>query len=270
MHSKKKQPKAQAPPLELAENKSIISTGASGPITLVPSGVNQEVTPMQMLQVAVSQGADIEKLKQLMDLSERWEANRARKAFEASISMAKAEIKPIIKNQQVDYQNRNSAGRTNYMHEDMAQIANHIDPILSKFGLSYRHRATQEGKRLTITCIMAHRDGHSEETTLSGDNDESGNKNALQSVGSAATYLQRYTLKLALGLSASKDTDAATQPDEETISKEQVANMLALLTEVGANIPAFMNWAKVQSLEDIHVNNYKYLMEWIEKKRRQQ
>jgi hypothetical protein len=163
------------------------------------------VTPMQMLQVAVERGADMAQLEKLMDLQERWEKNQARKAFNEAIGAAKGNIKPIVKKRTVDF--TTSKGRTNYAYEDLALIAEEIDPILSAVGLSYRFRSTQERNEITVTCIIAHRDGHSEETTLKTLNDESGNKNAIQSIGSAVTYLQRYTLKLALGLSAAKDDD---------------------------------------------------------------
>lgn len=166
----------------------------------------QAVTPMQMLQIAVERGADMAQLEKLMDLQERWQKSQSRKAFDEAIAAAKAEIKPIAKKRKVDF--TTAKGRTNYAYEDMALIAEEIDPILSRHGLSYRYRSTQEGARVSVTCIVAHRDGHSEETTLTAANDESGNKNSIQAIGSAATYLQRYTLKLALGLSAAKDDDA--------------------------------------------------------------
>ncbi len=172
------------------------------------------VTPMQLLSVAVSQGADIDKLEKLMALQERWEASNARKAFDAAISAARAEIKPIIKTGHVKYNN------TDYKHETLDGIAQAIDPILGKNGLSYRFRSSQEGAVLCVTCILAHSGGHSEETALRGSPDTSGQKNAYQAIGSAATYLQRYTLKLALGLSAAKDDDAksADVSDEPDIT----------------------------------------------------
>src|SRR6185295_16714658 len=121
---------------------------------------------------------------------------------------------------------KNGGSRTNYKYEGFSDIAEHVDPILAKYGLSYRHRPKQDAKVLTITCILAHRDGHSEETSLFASNDESGNKNSIQSVGSTATYLQRYTLKLALGLAAAKDDDGRKAgSDEPTITEEQVANL---------------------------------------------
>lgn len=164
-----------------------------------------DATPMQVLAMAVQKGLSPETLNQMMGLQERWEANQARKAFDAAMAEARAEIKPIVKRREVDF--TSNRGRTNYKYEDLAQIAEEIDPILARHGLSYRHRSKQDGKQLAVTCIVAHRDGHSEETTLAADNDESGNKNSIQAIGSAATYLQRYTLKLALGLSAAKDDD---------------------------------------------------------------
>lgn len=226
-----------------------------------------DATPMQMLAIAVSQGADIAKLEKLMELQERWEKNQGRKAFEVAVSGAKSEIKPVLKTREVDFTTQK--GRTNYKYEDLAQIALEVDPILSKYGLSYRHRSQQNGKTLTVTCILSHRDGHHEETTLSADNDESGNKNSIQSVGSAATYLQRYTLKLALGLAATRDNDGRTGKTEKpTLSPDQIANLEALITEVGTNKMNFLKWARVEVLEDILMSNYSGCVQALESKRK--
>ncbi len=59
------------------------------------------VDPMQLLSMAVAQGADIDKLEKLMALQERWEANNARKEFDNAIAAAKSEIKPIVKKREV-------------------------------------------------------------------------------------------------------------------------------------------------------------------------
>lgn len=165
----------------------------------------EQITPASMISLALQNGIDLERLDKLMALHERWEANQARKAFEAAMADAKAEIRPVVKNREVDF--TSSRGRTNYEYEDFAAVADAVDSILGRHGLNYRHRPRQEGKSLTIICKMAHRDGHFEEIELTADNDESGNKNGIQGLGSTATYLQRYTVKLALGLAAAKDDD---------------------------------------------------------------
>src|SRR4030067_1110586 len=163
-------------------------------------------TPMELLNIAISGGADVNVLEKLLALQERWEASQARKAFEAAMADAKAEIPPIFKNCHVGFKAKNSDSRTDYDHEDLAEIARTVDPILARHGLSYRWR-TAQAAAISVTCIVTHRAGHFEETTLSCGADNSGNKNSIQAIGSAVTYLQRYTLKAALGLSATKDED---------------------------------------------------------------
>jgi hypothetical protein len=120
------------------------------PTALVP------VTPMDMLNRAVQSGADIDMIEKLMNLQERWEASNARKAFDEAVAAAKAEI-PAIQ--------RNATGHNSKKYADFAAIARVVDPIIGKHGLSYRFRTTQNGK-ISVTCVLSHKAGHSEETTL--------------------------------------------------------------------------------------------------------
>lgn len=216
------------------------------------------ITPMAMLDRAVQSGASIDVLTKLMDLQERWEKNNARKAFDEAISAAKAEIPPIIKNRRVGFDSKTPGkARTDYKHEDMAEIARTVDPILSKYGLSYRYRATSNvNEPVTVTCILSHRLGHSEETTLTAGRDDSGNKNSIQAVGSAITYLQRYTLKAALGLSASNDDDGKAADTGETITDEQVAELSKLLTDTNSNLALFLKTIKLESLTEIRADKF--------------
>ena len=121
-----------------------------------------------------------------------------------------------------------------------------------------------------MTCVISHRDGYSEETTLTAGNDESGNKNSIQAIGSAATYLQRYTLKLALGLSAAKDDDGRGSEGEPVISEKQVADLKALAEEVRANVPMFLRYMKIKSLDELPAKRYTEAVRELEKKRKQQ
>ena len=164
------------------------------------------LTPMAMIGQAISSGASVEILDKLLSLQERWDAIQARKAYDAAMAEARAEIKPVIKTRTATFDTR--AGQTSYQYEDLALVAEAVDPILAKHGLSYTYKSRVEGQTLYVTCIVAHRLGHREETTLPGPFDTSGSKNPIQAIGSSVTYLQRYTLKLALGLAAAKDDDA--------------------------------------------------------------
>lgn len=210
------------------------------------------ITPMAMLDRALSTGAGIEVLTQLFALQERWEANQARKAFDAAMSAARAEIPPIFKNRQVDFST--SKGRTNYRHEDLGEIARTVDPILARHGLSYRFTTdSQLNQPVTVTCIVAHRDGYSVQNSLSAGRDDSGNKNSIQAIGSTITYLQRYTLKAALGLAAADDDDGrrSDQVIEQTITEAQQEELLGLMRETGTDPVKFCEVAKVEALEHL-------------------
>lgn len=227
------------------------------------------LTPMDMLNRAVESGANIDVLTRLMDLQERWEKNQARKAFDEAMADAKSEIPLIRKNRQVDF--TSAKGRTNYRHEDLAEIANTVSPILSKFGLSYRFRTSaQPNEPIVVTCIVTHKLGHAEETTLCGPRDESGNKNAIQQVGSTLTYLQRMTLKAALGLAASEDDDGRkTGVTSEPISRDQAAKVLALVEETGTDIEKFCGYLGIESVAAMPGDVLPRALASLEKKLRQ-
>lgn len=247
----------------IASAEAIVS-----PRRIAPEPQSTALTPMDMLSRAVSQGANIDMIEKLMSLHERWEANQARKAFDAAIAAAKAEIPVIQKNREVDF--TSAKGRTNYRHEDLGEIARTVDPVLARHGLAYRFRVSSEpNEPVTVTCVVSHRDGHFEETTLRGGRDDSGNKNAIQQIGSTISYLQRYTLKSALGLAASKDDDGHASGGDfgDTISAEQVHELLEIAAEVGANVEKFAAYLKVRSLPDLPVKRFDEAKRALEAKR---
>ena len=226
------------------------ATGTALPMNMNAGGV---LTPMDMLNRAVESGANIEVLTKLMDLQERFEANQARKAFDEAMAAAKAEIPTIRKNRTVDF--TSAKGRTHYRHEDLAEVAATVNPVLSRYGLSYRFRTSaQPNEPITVTCIVTHRLGYFEETTLCGPRDDSGNKNAIQQVGSTLTYLQRMTLKAALGLAASDDDDGRkSDQTAEPISKEEVSKLLAEIETTGTDTEQFCKYLGVEAVPEITV-----------------
>jgi hypothetical protein len=161
-----------------------------------------QYTPNELLRLAVTQGADIDKLAKLMDLQERWEKNEARKAFVAAMNAFKASPPEIVKNKPVAF------GTTNYSYATLDSVCAAIIKGLSAHGISHRWKPEQAGDRIKVTCVLTHEMGHSEETALEAMPDSSGSKNGIQAIGSAVTYLERYTLLAATGLAAGGiDTD---------------------------------------------------------------
>lgn len=171
----------------------------------VPMPVTDK-TPAGMMALAIMHNADPSVLGKLLDVQERWEAMQARKAFTEAMTSFKAEC-PAVLNRDATVDFSSSKGRTHYRHATLGGIVAAITPMLSKNGLSIGWETQQGEQSVTVTCNITHRQGHREATTLRGPRDESGNKNLIQAVGSAVTYLQRYTLLSALGLATADQDD---------------------------------------------------------------
>lgn len=222
-------------------------------------------TPLTILNQAVERGAQAETLEKLIGLHERWEANQARKAFENALAAAKAKIPVIFKNKEALLSSQ--LGRLGYRHEDLAEIARTITPILARQGLSYRFRSMVSGELVTVVCIISHRDGYSEENALSVGRDETGDKNSIQAVGSALTYLQRMTLKASLGLAASSDDDGKAAGSGELITRQQARELLYLIDEVGADKAALLRVFNIEALTDLPAAKFRQALTMLNARR---
>jgi hypothetical protein len=214
------------------------------------------ITPMDMLNRAVESGAGIDVLEKLMSLQERWERNQGRKAFDNAIAEAKAELagKPILKTKTVSFGGKGAS----YKHETLDGVLSVVTPILAKHGLSVRFRTSSTpNEPISVTCIISHREGHAEENTLQAGRDDSGAKNAIQGIGSTVSYLQRYTLKAALGLAAADDDDGKASGEDMTpITEEQLRELVALVEKVKADVPRLCKYLKIDSLELMPVSKF--------------
>lgn len=199
------------------------------PVATMP----QAVTPMTMLQLAVQQGADLDRLQKLMDLQERWEKNEARKAFHAAFAAFKSSAVSIIKNKPV-----NDGPLKGKSYADLFAVVDAITPALSANSLTASWRLTKDEKDwLEVTCTLTHTLGHSESVSMGGSPDTGGAKNAIQARASTISYLERYTLLAATGLAArdmDKDGNApakTVEPDPEGKKKLEACASLSSLQE---------------------------------------
>lgn len=199
-----------------------------------------------ILRAASDDRVHMDKFERLLATQEKLEARAAQIAFNSAFAAAKSEFVPIV---------RNATGHNDKKFADLAAISI-VDPILGKHGLSYRFR-TSQGTAISVTCILSHRDGHSEENTLSGPADKTGNKNDVQAIGSTQKYLMRYTLEGALGL-ATKDDDgkAAGGKPSGVITDEQVAEIVKLIEETDSETTGMLAYVKSDSIEAMNPAQY--------------
>jgi hypothetical protein len=165
--------------------------------------VQHEVNPLAILQQAVDKGASVEQLTVLMGLAERWESNQARKAFNVAFSEFKAESITIVKNVTVK-----SGPLEGNKYADLFGVVDAVTPMLSKHGLSHSWKLTKDDPAwMEVTCTIRHILGYSEEVSMGAAPDTGPGRNAIQARGSAKSYLERYTLLAATGLSSANEDD---------------------------------------------------------------
>lgn len=215
------------------------------------------VTPNQMLALAVERGADMVQLEKLMDLQERWEAGEAKKAFIKAMNAFKADPPKITKNKTVDY--TSNGKRTTYDHASLDHICDVIGSALGKHGISYSWDTNQtEAGIIRVECVLTHEAGHSKSTALQAPPDPSGGKNGIQAVGSTVTYLQRYTLLAATGMAVEDQDDdgqgatpESAPPQSDTITPAQCRTLLNMAEQVGKDAAYICEKAHIESVPEL-------------------
>ena len=90
---------------------------------------------------------------------------------------------------------------------------------------------------------------------MSGAPDTSGKKNTIQAQGSSVTYLQRYSLIGALGLTTA-DEDIDGRVDSETITEGQASSIKARLEATGSNVQAFCHMLAIPNVDAMPAGKY--------------
>ena len=220
-------------------DKTIVST--------VPArdDASEQTTATDLIKIAVQNNMDVDKLSKLMDLQERWEKNEARKQYFDAFALFQSLV-PVI--------SKSKEGH-NYKYAPLSDIALQIKPVLEQCQLSYRFDIQDTGDTLSVTCIISHRAGHQERNTMTGAPDTSGSKNTIQSRGSAVTYLQRYTLIGALGLTTA-DEDMDARMEHETISPGQAASIKARLEAAAGDTKRFCAALSIPNVDAMPASKY--------------
>lgn len=165
-------------------------------------------TPMHLIELAVRQNADVDKLAKLMDLQMQWEANEARKAYDAAITAFHANRPNLEKIKKVDFTSKSGNTRVNYNYSPLDYITKELSGELSKHGLSFRWESDQKNGILKVTCILRHVAGHSEKASLESVLLDDQRMTAPQRLCATKTLLERYTLLEITGMATSEmDTD---------------------------------------------------------------
>ncbi|MGL4219655.1 MAG: ERF family protein [Shewanella sp.] len=198
-----------------------------------PVPVKQDMQPMRLIELAINNNADIDKLERLMAMQQQWDARNAKRDYLEALARFQR-LCPTIKKLKTAH---------NSKYAPLADIVAQTKELIADCGLSYWFEQ-DHSKGIEVTCVISHSSGHSERVTMTADSDKSGNKNAIQAVASTVTYLMRYTFIGGLGITtADEDIDGRLPEKEEPVNrKDLVASVIDLLIGMDKSESEFFNW----------------------------
>lgn len=216
-------------------------------------------------RAASDPNVDIEKMERLMAMHERMTAKQAEVAYNAALAVMQPEL-PVI-TERGEIKNRDGGVQSKYAKWE--DINDAIRPVLAKHGFALTFRPGNEGTSIKVTGFLRHKDGHSDEATFVLPPDTSGSKNAVQAAASSISYCKRYVANSLLNItSRGEDDDGQGAGGEPTLSEKQIADLKALITEVGADQVKFLKHIKCDSLANIYARNYDVVVKMVAAKRK--
>jgi len=226
----------------------------------------QPVTPMEMLHQALTNGQSVEILERLMTLQERYQAAEARRAFIDAKAAFKAEAPAVEKDKDnLQYKSKYSS---------IGAIVNTMNPILSKHGLdaSWDIWQAEDLSEVKVICTLSHRDGHSESVSMRSKPDGTGQKNPIQQMKSAGTYLKIATYEAVVGVASNEGNadDDGNAAGSSPISEEQTKRILDLIDETESSAAQFCKYFKIAAVAALPASKFDAAIKALEKKRGQQ
>jgi hypothetical protein len=165
----------------------------------------------------------------------------------AALVKAQAEIQHANKNA------KNLHFKTDYA--DLAEQRRAIKPAMGKHGLAVVQLPGMDGDNATLETMLIHESGE----WIAGTSASPMQKQDPQGLGSATTYLRRYSLA-ALAFTAQDDDDGALAGIGPTISAEQIATLEEWIEESGADRAGFLGFVGVKQLADLPAKRYDFAL----------
>ncbi len=193
------------------------------PQQIAAQAQTQSNSIMEFIQRAASDNTvDIDKLERLIVMSEKMQAKNAEQAFNAAMAAMQSDM-PTVNEGAINQHTKNA-------YANLDDINRAIKPVMQKHGFALTFKVDHQSGGISVTGILMHAAGHREETTLLLPVDTGAGRNAVQAVGSSATYGKRYVMCALLNISTGDaPDDDGVAADEPVITEAQAKSLQAVL-----------------------------------------
>jgi hypothetical protein len=179
---------------------------------------------VQMIERAVlDPRVDIDKMERLLAMQERVMERSARTSFNAALATMQPRLPVIGERGEI----KNTGGKVQSTFALWEDINDAIRPLLAEHGFALTFRTGRANGNPTVTGVLSHREGHSEETTLELPLDTSGSKNNVQGIGSSTSYGKRYTACALLNITTRGEDDGGQSAGQSPVFQRVVADVNA-------------------------------------------
>jgi len=233
----------------------------------------REPQPTSLLEVitraAKDPEIDVGKMERLVELSRSIKRDEAEAAFNTAMSACQEAMRPIS----ADATNP----QTRSKYASYGKLDRVLRPIYTRHGFSitFSDGETTKAEHVRVTALVRHAAGHKETHWKDMPADGKGAKGGdvmtkTHAAGAAQQYGMRYLLKGIFNVAIGEDDTDGNVPGDgvETLVQEQIDNIVALMTEVGADKARFLHLWRVKELKDIPRVNYHTVIDLLEAKRR--
>lgn len=220
-------------------------------------------TTERLREAASSPEIDAAKFRELFLHEERQAALYALIEFNRAFGQLQREL-PVITERGVLTFTNEGRGSTYALWEDINET---VKPYLTKHGFSLRFRTGQDGGHVSVTCILSHTRGHSEETTVRLPLDLSDGKSSVHAVGSSTSYAKRYAASALLNITtAGEDDDGMAASRPPCIDPEQLAELRLLLASVDGDETKFAALLRIPSLAELPIGRFRHAVSTLRAK----
>jgi len=219
-------------------------------------------------RASANENFDADKLDKLLAMYERIMARNAEMAFNKDFAEMQSELPVIQENGEIVIREVVQSRYAKF--EDINDI---VKPILKAHGFAITFKTKTVADGITVTAILMHKDGHREDTEMTLHADTSGNKNAVQGVGSSVSYAKRYGLIALLNITTRGEDDDGQAGGAQLVSESQAADLQALIEETKANKANFLAYMsnkakrKIEKLDQIPASLHADAIAALNKKR---
>lgn len=227
----------------------------------------QKGSPAELIIQAVQNNADLDKLKGLMELQEKWEQMQAKKAYNEEMVLVHREI-PLVGKSLTNEQTHSS-------YASLDHIICKTKDIYTQhgFSVSFYEGETTKPEHIRICADVTHRAGHTQSYYYDVPMDGVGikgnaNMTKIHAKASSTSYGRRYLMCMIWNIPTGDDNDG--DAGVEYISEAQLSQIMDIVDNNNINKEKFLAYLKVGLLNQLPAAKFAMAMTALEAKLKEQ